>query len=301
MPDISVIIFTFNPRPDFMRRVLDAVKVQTMPKDHEELLLIEKPSKKSLAKSCDLSWHPRARHIYEDSPGLTAARLRGIKESTGDLLVFVDDDTVLQPNYISESVRILDERPYLGAVGGQLIPEYEGAPALDEYYYRYYLALREFDHACWSNRWDDFDSSPIGGGMVVRRLIAQAWVERAERQKWRRNLTGGEDIDLVQMACEMGYGKGTFPELSLTHLIPLDRMTPEFLLRIYERNCRDGAYLSAMNNPNFKLPPLRFRHRVKILLAGLALRPLDRKFHFAAERGRWDGWRQAMQDKNNES
>jgi hypothetical protein len=39
-------------------------------------------------------------------------------------------------------------------------------------------------------------------------------------------------------ACDLGLGKGVFPELGLTHLIPTTRMTEDFLCR----NARGHAY-----------------------------------------------------------
>ena len=68
----------------------------------------------------------RVRLVREEAPGLARARVRGIREGRGEILIFVDDDTVLAPNYLQEARRILRERPYLGAIGGQLLPEYEG-------------------------------------------------------------------------------------------------------------------------------------------------------------------------------
>src|SRR5438045_2554303 len=90
MSDISVVICTHNPRPDYLRRVLEALRNQTLPKKQWELLLIDNASSEPVAGNWDLKWHPNARHIGEYELGLTPARLRGIKESCGELLVFVD-------------------------------------------------------------------------------------------------------------------------------------------------------------------------------------------------------------------
>src|SRR6266481_7107559 len=97
---VSVIICAHNPRPDYLGRALEALKGQTLSKDQWELLLVDNASKENLAERFDLSWHPHARHIREDELGLTPARLRGITESIGKLLVFVDDDNVLSLDYL---------------------------------------------------------------------------------------------------------------------------------------------------------------------------------------------------------
>src|ERR1039457_2192213 len=94
---LSVILCTHSPRSNYIRRRLEGLKAQTLPKDQWELLLIDNASEVLLANVLDISWHPLARHVREDELGSTPARLRGIRESKGELLAFADDDNVLAP------------------------------------------------------------------------------------------------------------------------------------------------------------------------------------------------------------
>src|SRR5450631_1561319 len=113
--EISVIICTHNPRPHYLSRVLAALRSQTLPMEQWELLVIDNASQEPLtADTWDLSWHPRARLIREDELGLAPARMRGMRESLAELLVFVDDDNILDPSYLSEVVRIKHEWAQLG-------------------------------------------------------------------------------------------------------------------------------------------------------------------------------------------
>lgn len=59
MAPLSVIICTHNSRTNYMRRVLDALDAQTLPKEQWELLLIDNASREKSANIWDLSWHPR--------------------------------------------------------------------------------------------------------------------------------------------------------------------------------------------------------------------------------------------------
>src|SRR5947208_16391904 len=99
MLELSVIICAHNPRPQYLRRVLEALRSQTLPKQQWELLLIDNSSLDALMAQWDLSWHPNGRHILEIEWGLSAAQQRGICETSGGLLVFVDVDKVLDANY----------------------------------------------------------------------------------------------------------------------------------------------------------------------------------------------------------
>src|ERR1700722_8904228 len=125
---LSVIICTHNPRRDYLQRVLDALKAQTLPKEQWELLLIDNASKEPVAGRFDLSWQAQGRHVREDEVGLTAARLRGIKDSKSELLLFVDDDNVLAVDYLEQAVKIGRSMEFIGAWGGCIEHEFEIVP-----------------------------------------------------------------------------------------------------------------------------------------------------------------------------
>ena len=58
----------------------------------------------------------------------THARLRGLNESNIELLVWVDDDNILNPNYLKQALQLFQRCPSLGAAGGASIPEFEEPP-----------------------------------------------------------------------------------------------------------------------------------------------------------------------------
>jgi glycosyltransferase involved in cell wall biosynthesis len=239
----SVVICTRNPRLDYLSRALMALKEQGLPMIEWELLLIDNASQNPLQNLVDLSWHPTVRIVREPEPGLTPARLRAIAEVQSELIIFIDDDNVLDRSYLSESMRIAQQFPCLGAWGGQLLPEFEipPAPGLEDLLGG--LALREFQQARWSN----YDSStlPYGAGLCVRASVADRYAEIAVSDLIRRSLDrregslmGGGDLDLAMNSYQLGMGTGLFPQLKLLHLIPKHRVESDYLYRI----CVGGTY-----------------------------------------------------------
>lgn len=146
LPRVTVVIPTHNPRADYLARVVDALRKQTLQREQWEIILVDNGSRVPLkagavksgkvetlegydAENCiDLSWHANARVVREDKLGLTFARLRGFVEAKGELIVMVDDDNVLAPDYLETGVRIAHEHPMLGAFGGKCLPEFEVEP-----------------------------------------------------------------------------------------------------------------------------------------------------------------------------
>src|SRR5664280_467994 len=238
MPNLSVILCTHNPRPDYLNRVLEGLKAQSLPREQWELLLIDNGSKEPLAATCSLSWHPRGKVIREEELGLTAARLRGIRESDGDLLVFVDDDNVLQSDYLMECVKIGVGYPFLGSWGGQVIPDYEVQPTEEVRPFLRYLLIRQFEEIGWSNTTNFHDTTPCGAGMCLRRCVAEEYVSLLASDPRRKVLDRkGElifacgDTDMALCARRVGLGMGVFPSLKLVHLIPKSRLGKTFFLK----------------------------------------------------------------------
>lgn len=238
MIDVSVVICTHNPRRDYLDRVLEALRSQTLPLDRWELLLVDNASEQKLSDRWDLSWHSNARQVLEDKLGLAFARVRGITESTSLLLVFVDDDNLLSANYLERALEISETWPQLGVFGGQTIPEFEVPPPARYGDYLGMLALRSFTSAHWTNIPQCDQAIPWGAGMCVRREVAMKYQEyfRDSRLKitGRRghSLLSGEDDEYSYIACEMGFGIGVFPELVLTHLISEQRLSDNYLLKL---------------------------------------------------------------------
>ena len=235
---LSVIICTHNPRENYLRRVLEGLRVQTLPLAQWELLLIDNASEKTLPERFDLSWHPHSRHLLEIKLGKLNAWLQGIRTARGNILLFVDDDNVLAPDYLEQALEISHEWPFVGAWGGSLIPEYEKPlPAwVGDQEWR--LAVMEVKEDVWSNLREGFATIPAGAGLCVRRSVAQKYLERCEQNpantkldRSGKGMAGYGDVDLAHCAMDLNLGTGKSKRLQLTHLIPAARLTLDYFVR----------------------------------------------------------------------
>jgi Glycosyl transferase family 2 len=238
---LSVVICTHNPRPGYFAKCLEALRSQPLSLNSWELVIVDNRSDTPLADRTDLAWHPGARMVREETLGLTPARLRGIRESKGDLLVFVDDDNVLDADFLETAQHIMEERPFLGSWSGQCRPAFEQAPP--EWTRRYWgnLVIREFDKDVWSNLPRLSESMPCGAGLCVRREVAEHYLDLHEsgRRSFQfdrngKSLLSGGDNDLAASACDIGLGVGLIASLKLTHLISPERLTEDYLARLSE-------------------------------------------------------------------
>lgn len=247
---MSVIICTHNPRKDYLHRTLNGLKAQTLPTGLWELLVVDNASNPPVANDCDLSWHPSSRVVIESDLGILPARVRGLREARTELILFVDDDNVLAPDYLAQAVAIAHSHPFLGCWGGNIAPEFERKPPRWIGRYLPILACSGIEEDRWSN---SHFTIPPTAGMALRRQVAEAFIRLVENDS-RRQLIGrrgksglmnGEDTDLALTACDLGLGMGQFKNLHLTHLVPEEKLSEEYLLRLTEGSYYCGYLLDA--------------------------------------------------------
>lgn len=302
---LSVIICTHNPRRDYFERCIIGLERQTLARDQWELIVVDNASDPDRAPPRSLSWHPLGRVVSEPKLGLTPARLCGIRAAKGDLLVFVDDDNVLDTDFLETALRIARERPYLGAWSGQCRPEFEQPPP--EWTRRYWgnLVIREFEQDVWSNLPRLPDTMPCGAGLCIRRPAAAHYLDLHEsgQRSFQFDRTGGSllsggDNDLAACACDIGLGVGLIATLKLTHLIPPFRLTEDYLTRLLEGITLTSVVLDAERG--ITLAPRDFLGRLADFMRLRRVKGKDRAILRAVYRGRDRARRLLATDKRAE-
>ncbi|MGK9476891.1 glycosyltransferase [Melioribacter sp. OK-6-Me] len=125
---ISVIICTYN-RARYLPIALNSLKEQKFDKNEYEIIIVNNNSTDNTEKVCkdfiDQNPNLNIKYVIEKQKGLSAARNRGINEATGEIIIFIDDDAELTPNYLEEAKKFFSQHPNVDAMGGKIIPKYE--------------------------------------------------------------------------------------------------------------------------------------------------------------------------------
>jgi glycosyltransferase involved in cell wall biosynthesis len=300
MNSLSVIICTLNPRQDYLERTLEALRTQSLGHDHWELVIVDNASDSPLASRLDLSWHPQAVILREETPGIGAARICGFGSATADLIVCVDDDNVLAPDYLEQALKIGESHPFLGAWGGANVGEFDEPP--DEWLLPCleYLAIRPAPKDMWSNLYGSWESTPIGAGMCLRRAVVDAYLESVASTPKRlllgrsgSSMVSSEDIDIVFHAIDIGLGVGRFPSLRLTHLIPKQRCARDYLLKLVEGTAESQVYLDWFRSQGAlkRIARLRPDQVLRLRLSDRIRGGIRGEILLAQQRGRERGYR----------
>ena len=101
---------------------------------------------------------------------------------------------------------------------------------------------------------------------------------------------GCEDFDLAFTAIDLGFGTGVFTELAMTHLMPRERVTEAYLLRLVEGHAHSSALLHALRDPAVRPPKRTLAGRLREFRLRRALDPIALKIHDARRRGEARAW-----------
>lgn len=128
-PVVSVVIPTFNRR-ETLEYTLPLLASQTLPAEQYELLLCDSGSSDGTQELVRELAIPNLRHICPaENRGRSGARNFGIREASGEFVLFTDADIIPSPNLLAEHLRLHRQRPHSAVVGLEIqvdsLAEYE--------------------------------------------------------------------------------------------------------------------------------------------------------------------------------
>lgn len=118
LPTVSIAVCT-RDRSDDLARLLPSIRDQDLAP--HEVLVVENGS--SGAVEAFVRRHlPNATYLREERVGLDFARNRALWAATGEILAFLDDDTVADPGWVLAMAEGFAGAPEVGAVTGLILP-----------------------------------------------------------------------------------------------------------------------------------------------------------------------------------
>jgi glycosyltransferase involved in cell wall biosynthesis len=115
---VDVIIPTYN-RQDQIQECIESIISQTI--KPQKIIIVDSSEVKTLKSILSRKYHDDMIDYMTSDKGLTRQRNAGIKRSTADYVLFLDDDIVLQPDFINQSLLALKKNPQYSVVTGKII------------------------------------------------------------------------------------------------------------------------------------------------------------------------------------
>lgn len=232
---ISIIVCTYN-RDKYLYGALQCIAENGFPTDDYEIVLVNNNSTDQTESECRrfASCHPDLHFHYcvETKQGLSHARNRGIRESSGDILVFLDDDSFVKPDYLEHLDKQMAAHPEADAFGGKIVPLFETGETpkwLCKWNYSWVSAIDKGDKVVPF----EGNSYPIGANMGFRKsCLEQIGDFNTELGRSKKNLMAGEEKDLFGRMKERKMTILYFPDIEVEHVIPEGRTTEEYIVKM---------------------------------------------------------------------
>lgn len=222
---------TYN-RDKYIYNVLKSIADNKISTDQYEIVLVNNNSNDNTEAECNrfTNDYPNVkfRYFIERNQGLSYARNRGIQEAQGDILVYVDDDALINDEYLQTYIQFLESHPEIDAAGGPILPKYETEePSWMSTFTRQLITgklylgdkVREFPS----------QSFPGGGNAAYRKSVFdKVGLFNVELGRKGDSLIGAEEKDIFDKMTTLGMRFFYLPNAILYHLIPEKKLTKEY-------------------------------------------------------------------------
>lgn len=227
-PFVSVVIPTHN-RPLQVSALVRSILASEYPSDKYEIIVVDNaPSTDDTERLIDQNFGRIAQVVYtrEDRPGGARARNRGLALAKGEIVVFGDDDELVDRYWLTEMVRGFDVSDATACVTGLVVPM-ESETQAQGWFEQFGGYCKEQCNRRVFNLTTDRADCPLypynlgsfgsGGSMAFRRSILREMGGFDLALGPATPALGGEDLDAMLRVILAGYTLVYAPDAIVRH------------------------------------------------------------------------------------
>lgn len=272
MKTVSLIICTMN-RDNMIDDVLNSSINQTLSKDKYEIIVIDQSINNKTKEI--VQNYSEVKYIKSKTTGLSNSRNEGIKHSSGDIIVFVDDDVFFESDYLENILYCFnnsDLKPDF--IGGKTHikylgkkPEWITGPLLG------ILAHSDYgdEEKCYDNHPKHV---PYGCNMAIKRkCIEKINGFSSIIKNFDNRLTENEDVIAANKLRKLGFNLAYCPKMFVMHKMPASRLNYAYYKkRYYSQGQSDAFIYYYLGEYSLKDVPLKIFIHFKRLIESIFLR-----------------------------
>jgi glucosyl-dolichyl phosphate glucuronosyltransferase len=228
---VTVILCTFN-RSATLPCALDSLVAQQVPASVTwEVVVVDNNStddtRVTVERYCN-RYPGRFRYLFEAQQGLSRARNAGIHAACGEILAFLDDDVVAEPDWLANLTSSLTDPAYAGA-GGRVVAPTGFAPP-------HWLTLGgEMDLGGPLALFDqgaipgELNRAPYGANMAFRRSMFEKYGDfRVDLGRCGSSLLSGEETEFANRLLVASELLRYEPSAVVHHPVPAERLNERY-------------------------------------------------------------------------
>lgn len=274
MTDLTVAICTYR-RGDLLRQTLDSVAAAAPPPGGWELVIVDnagEPAVEALVRG--YVGRLPARYVAEPKTGASHARNRAVEEARGPVVLFTDDDAIVDADWTRAMAAAVRDHPECDFWGGRIRPLWAGpkpgwfdeaaCPMLRD-------AVVQYDAGPDSRPWVPGSDTPFFTCNVALRVSAVRAAGLFDTKLGHVGAVrvGNEDTRLIEAMSRNGSRGWYEPRAVVDHPVPADRATPAYALGFARRQGRLSFDLLAQDHGG-RLPRWAYRAAAEQWAGGLA-------------------------------
>jgi GT2 family glycosyltransferase len=249
----TILIPTYN-RADYLKKCLDAIAHLHADRRSFEVVVVDNNStdktREVVTDFANAHADIAVRYVLELEQGVSNARNRGVKESAGEVICLLDDDSPPDPEWLAQLMEQFDD-PSVGVAGGPSILDFQGRAVppwlkgdLKGLISGYGLP---FTTPTQVTRWEQF---PLSCNMGIRKkALNEVASFRGDLGRIGHvKLTGGE-TDLTNRIHKAGWKIMYVPGAKVMHLVSPERLEKSYIYKIGYGHAASHIILTSSAKP----------------------------------------------------
>ncbi|NNG00364.1 MAG: glycosyltransferase [Desulfobacteraceae bacterium] len=230
--DISIVVCTYN-RAEMLEDTLRSWVTVDKESIHVELVVVDNNSTdltRQVVRQFEQARPGEVIYVFEDKPGLSFARNKGIEIARGRLIAFVDDDIYFTEDWLKEILNTFRNQGRADCVGGNSIPSFEIPKPewLTDDLMRVYGSTLSGE----TEKVMAFPEHPFGVNMVFKReVFERIGLFNTRLGRIKKSLLSNEEKELFYRIDQAGLLTYYSPKAIIFHRIPADRIDQRWILR----------------------------------------------------------------------
>jgi len=229
---ITVILCTYN-RCESLATALNSVAASQVPSSVPwEVLIVDNNSSdgtRDVVEDFSDRYPGRFRYLFESRQGKSCALNRGVREASGDVLAFMDDDVTVEPSWLTRLTASLQSDRWAGA-GGRIIPLWNvKRPKWLPHSGDILAPLVAFNPG---NKAGELREPPFGTNMAFRKEVFERYGEfRTDLGPRPDNAIRNEDTEFGRRVLNGGDELYYEPAAVVYHPVTAERLTKRYFLK----------------------------------------------------------------------
>lgn len=290
---VSITICTWN-RAQLLEQTLRSLEAMEVPDDVDWEVIVVDNNCTDETPDVVASFLQRLplRSVIEEKQGHSHSRNRAIAESTGDFILWTDDDVIVSPQWLSQYCQAFAGPTEVGFWGGTIEPLFESTPPkwLQENWRRCggVFAVRDFgsEPVEFTKR-----KLPFGANFAIRRSLQERFGYDSRFGRVSDvSVRGYDEIDVLTQVIDAGFRGHSVPGATLQHFIPTARMSLDYVRQFYEGQGETWVLRGESDAPSRQLAINYWSHQLGYRLRrciGPTAKWFDHLVKASRARGQW--------------